>query len=187
MSARPPACLPEPGAFRVLFSHRAYLVAYPPSVVLVAVGYLLLLAWVATGVFGFWGVPFLPPASVGLAIGFGILFPLLLLLDVYLWKHPHCVISDRGRHTEGTTIGAVVLGILPNLLCCTPIVPTLLAVFVSGTTLISISAPVQHAMSVYETLFYAVSLVLLGIAIHLAARRMDLGVAQDESLPEPDG
>lgn len=175
MKSLGPRNLPEGAALRELFSHRAYLLAYFPLALCVGLGYLFLLEWISLGTVAIWALHFLPLPLLVLSVGFGGLFPLLILLDVFLWRNPRCVIPGKGRHVEGTTVTAVILGVVPNLLCCTPIVPTVLALFITGGTLLSISAPIQHTMAVYETEFYAASLVLLWVAIHLAALRMNLG------------
>lgn len=163
---------PELTAARELASHRRYLVAYPPAVLLVGLSYALTQAWLSIGVFAFWALRFLTLSQLVLSVGFAFLFPWLILLDVFLWRHPHCVVTRGGRTGEGATVGATLLGILPNMLCCTPIIPTLLALFVSGGSLIAISAPVQHALSVSEPVLDVVSLGLLWLAIRLASRRL---------------
>ncbi len=166
---------PEFRAARAVFRNKRYLGAYPLLVLLTGLAYAFLLSWLSVGTVALWGLRFLTPLQVTLTLGFAFLFPWLVLVDVYLWRHPTCIFPGRIRGGEGTPVVGVLLGILPNALCCTPIIPTLLALFVSGSTLLSVSVPVQYAIASYEPEFYAASLILLWIAIRLASRRLVLG------------
>jgi hypothetical protein len=75
--------------------------------------------------------------------------------------------------------------VIPNALCCTPIVPILLAVFVSGAALVSISAPVQYFLGTYAALLYAASAFALWGSIRVASRR--LSCAPEPGEHEADG
>lgn len=164
---------PEFRAGRKLLVHPRYVLAYIVSVPLVALTYALLLEWISLGVVGMSMLRFLTLSQVVLVIGFAVLFPWVILLDIYLWKHPVCAIDGKELRTGDTTLAGALLGFLPNALCCTPIIPSLLALFISGGTLVEASAPIQHAINVYEPVLFGISLITLWFSIRLASRRLE--------------
>jgi uncharacterized membrane protein len=70
--------------------------------------------------------------------------------------------------------GAVSLAsLLPSLLCCTPIVPTVLAAAgLSGMTLLTTSASLQYIFAAQQTAFLAGSLALLALVAWWNLRRV---------------
>jgi hypothetical protein len=168
--------LPELMALRELFSHRAYWVVYPPGILATGLAFALLQAWLSVGIASLWVVRFLTLPQVILTVGFAFLFPLVILVDVYLWQHPACRIPGERGTGHGTTVAAGLLGVLPNALCCTPIIPSLLALVVSGGAIVSISVPVQYALSTYEPGLDAASLLALWLAVRFASRQLESGL-----------
>ncbi len=71
----------------------------------------------------------------------------------------------RARAAAGTAGGvAFVASLAPSFLCCTPIIPTVLAfVGVSGVGLYGTTGTLQHFFAVHQTEFLAASLVLLAL------------------------
>ncbi len=90
--------------------------------------------------------------SVALGIGMGF------VLTVQLYA---------GRRVAASTSGAVsgvalVASTLPSLLCCTPVIPTVLAfVGVSAVGIYGTAIPLQHFFATHETDFFLGSLALL--------------------------
>ena len=163
---------PEVAAIRVSLGSRAYLAAYGLLVPAVGLAYALLLPGLLFGSYGLWVLRFLTPAEAAFAGAMAFLLPLVLLLHLYLWRHPECRSSTEGRGA-GMSLGAVLISVVPNALCCTPIVPALIAIFVSGATLVSISAPVQYYLGTYAPVLYAASAVAVWGSIRIASRRFE--------------
>ncbi len=161
--------LPEARALREMFSARAYLVAYPLLAVGIGLLYALLLPGFLLGTLAPWVLQFLRPSQLAFALAMGLLLPLVALLNIFLWRHPSCVVPNKARGNGA--LASVLLGIVPNTLCCTPIIPTIFALFISGATLVSISAPVQYVLNVYGAVLYAVATVGVWISLRMAASR----------------
>ena len=163
---------PEVAAIRASLGSRPYRVAYGLLVPAVGLAYALVLPGLLFGSYGLWVLRFLTPVEAAFAGAMAILLPLVLLLNVYLWRHPECRSSTEGRGA-GMSLGAVLISVVPNALCCTPIVPALIAIFVSGAALVSISAPVQYYLGTYAPVLYAASAVAVWGSIRIASRRFE--------------
>lgn len=92
--------------------------------------------------------------SIVLGVGMG----LVASVQVYAMRR-----IARARAAAGTAGGvAFVASLLPSFLCCTPIIPTVLAfVGVSGVGLYGTTGTLQHFFAVHQTQFLAASLALL--------------------------
>ncbi len=164
--------LPEARAVREMFGDRVYLWSYPFLALGVGLLYAFLLPGLTLGSFAPWVLSFLRPNELAFSIGIGLLLPLVALLNVFLWRHPSCVVPARGA--SNGSLASIILGIIPNALCCTPIIPSIIAVFATGATLISISAPVQYFLNVYASLLYALATLGVWVSLRLAARRFQV-------------
>lgn len=177
---------PEAAALRRMFSHRPYLVAYPPAAAGVGLLYALLLPGLLLGDLRWSYLGFLTPAQLVLAAGMGILLPIVFLLEVFLWRHPVCVLRPRGG--KAGPLASILMSVVPGLLCCTAFIPAVLALFVSGTALLALSPTVQYYLGTYAPVLYAGSLLLVWASLRMTARRMDPGVSNTGgSHPAPDG
>jgi hypothetical protein len=161
--------LPEARAFRRVFSVRSYLLSYPFLALGVGVSYALLLPGLPLGTLAPWVLQFLKPSELAFAITMGILLPPVALLNVFLWRNPHCSVSTKRRSNGGLL--SVLLGVVPNALCCTPIVPAIVALFASGATLIAISAPVQYFFNTYAWVLYSLATIGVWLSLRIAALR----------------
>jgi hypothetical protein len=161
---------PEVPALREVFSSSWYLVAYVAIAPMIGVAYALLLPGLILGSYQLWVLRFLSPTEATFAVAMGILLPLVLLLNVYLWRHPEC--RPAKGSAAGGPLGALLVSVIPNALCCTPVIPLVLAVFVSGATLVSISAPVQYFLGTYAAVLYAVSALALWGSMRVTSRRV---------------
>ncbi len=164
--------LPEARAVQEMFRVHEYLWAYPLLAVGIGMLYALLLPGLTLGSLSPWVLQFLRPNELAFSIAIGLLLPLVVLLNVFLWRHPSCIVPARGKSNSG--LASIILGIIPNALCCTPIIPTIFALFVTGATLISISAPVQYFLNVYASLLYALAVLGVWVSLRLAARRFQV-------------
>ncbi len=161
---------PELLALRVVFSRRRYLGAYLVAAPVVALGYGLLLPSLLLGAFGLWVLRFLTLLQATFAIAMGALLPMALLVNLFVWRNPQC--CSLGRTGEGRTAGALLLSVIPNALCCTPVIPALLALFVSGGTLVAASASTQYWLGTYAGVLYGISALALWGSLRVAARRV---------------
>ncbi|MEM3216020.1 MAG: hypothetical protein QXS17_03840 [Candidatus Micrarchaeaceae archaeon] len=80
------------------------------------------------------------------------------------------------NRTKSNKVGAaaVAIGILPATLCCTTVVPSMLALFgFSASAVISTTGIIQGPFSTYEVEFIAASLLLLVVSIYLNLRSIN--------------
>ncbi len=176
---------PEAAALRRIFSHWPYLAAYPTAAVGVGLLYALLLPGLLLGGLQWSYLRFLTPAQLILAAGMGILLPLVFLLEVFLWRYPVCVFPRRAG--KAGPLASILMSVVPGLLCCTAFIPAVLALFVSGTALLTLSPAIQYYLGTYAPILYSGSLLLVWASLRMAARRMDLGASQTRnSHPAPD-
>ncbi len=76
---------------------------------------------------------------------------------------------------------------LPATICCTPVVPTLLAILGASTPQIfGLTGRIQGFFATYELLILAFALVLLFVSLRLATRSI-LGVCPLPVRSTPDG
>jgi len=173
---------PEVSALRRVFSSPRYLFAYVVSVPLVGIGWAFLLQWLLLQTSGWAVLRLLTTPELVFSAGMGFLLPAVLLETVYVSRDPHCVCANSPAVAERSLLSLVV-GLLPNALCCTPIIPLVLAVFLSGSSLITVSGPVQYVLSVYSPLFYALALASLWWSLRSAARQ--IANSTETAIPRP--
>lgn len=104
---------------------------------------------------------YLSPGLLAWSIVLGAGMGLLLSVQIYAMRR-----LARTRAAAGTAGGvAFVASLAPSFLCCTPIIPTVLAfVGMSGVGLYGTTGTLQHFFAVHQTQFLAASLVLLALA-----------------------
>jgi len=92
------------------------------------------------------------------AIVLGLAMGLVVSVQVYSMRR-----IAAARTASGAAGGvAFVASLLPSFLCCTPIIPSILAfVGVSGVGLYTTTGTLQHFFAVHQTEFLAASLLLL--------------------------
>lgn len=169
---------PEAHAIREVLSHRPYLAVYLVSAPLVTFAYMLLLPGLLFETLALWVLRYLTPTETLFALAMGVLLPLAVVMSAYLFRHPRC--ESEGQPTNGGPFLSLLLSIVPNALCCTPIIPLVLALFVSGSTLISISAPVQYYLGTYAVALYVLSALALWWSIRNVSRRLSLPAMEEE-------
>ena len=87
-----------------------------------------------------------------------------LTLNVYAYR------VAAGRRSCGVTAGAMFSSFLPPSICCTPVVPTLLAILGASTPQIfGFAGRVQGFFATYEMPILTLALALMVFAVHLAA------------------
>jgi hypothetical protein len=103
------------------------------------------------------------------AIVLGLAMGLVLSVQVYAMRR-----IAAARAATGAAGGvAFVASLLPSFLCCTPIIPSILAfVGVSGVGLYTTTGTLQHFFAVHQTEFLSASLVLLALMCWWGLRKV---------------
>lgn len=146
-------------------SRRAYNLSFLSLSSLTSVLYMFLLPSLPLGGFTFYAIRFITPVQVGFAVAFGILLSLVIILNVYAFR----VNASSGKRL---TLGSV-LASLVNGLCCTPLIPTLLALSGASTPILFEYSPrIQAFFAFNYAYFYLLSVFLLVLSIHYLARNI---------------
>lgn len=96
---------------------------------------------------------------------------LALLLSVVLTLNVYSARLALRRQGTGLSVGAVLASLVPSSICCTPLVPSALAVLGASTPQIfSLTGRIQGTVARYEALFLVSSVLLLLAALYLAAQ-----------------
>ncbi|MDA8056883.1 MAG: hypothetical protein M0032_02760 [Actinomycetota bacterium] len=134
------------------------LVGFVVAAGVVAFFYTLLLPFDYTQRFELANWDYLDAYLLTWAIVLGLAMGLVVSVQVYAMRR-----IAAARAAGGVAGGvAFVASLLPSFLCCTPIIPSLLAfVGVSGVGLYTTTGTLQHFFAVHQTEFLSASLVLL--------------------------
>ncbi len=155
----------EFNALSILTSEKKYLVMLILLSVLICTLYLFLLPSLPDGALVFYAIYFITPLQVAFAIGFGVLISLVITLNVYAYR-------IRTSSRKSLTVGSI-LASLVNGLCCTPLIPSIVALTgVSTPVLYSISPRIQAFFEFNYGYFYALSLLLLLVSVHYLSRNI---------------
>jgi hypothetical protein len=155
----------EFNALSILISEKRYLMMLVLLSVLICTLYLFLLPSLPDGGLVFYAIYFITPLQVVFAISFGVLISLVFTLNVYAYR---IKTSSRRNLTVGSILASLVNG-----LCCTPLIPSLIALTgVSTPVLYSISPRIQAFFEFNYGYFYALSLILLLISVHYLSRNI---------------
>ena len=153
-------------ALRLVLSNGAYLAAFLLMAVLFFIAYGYLISSSSINI-----------AQPKLALGLNIyslaasaiistLFSLAIVVNVFAFARNAASSGKLG-------LGAAIAAIVPSSLCCSTLIPSLLAVLGSSTsTIISTSGALQGPFATYETPLIAVSAVLLVLGIFLTSRNI---------------
>jgi hypothetical protein len=153
---------------------RAYGIALGLGSVITAF-YLIMLPSSAVGGFSLIALHYLTPlfALAAAALGYG--FALALAINA-------SALAQRSRSAGVVGVGGLLAAVLPGSLCCTPIIPSLLAAFgASVPTVLGTTGKIASVFARYEGAFIAASIAGVALSIILAAR----SCAASCSLPTP--
>ena len=125
----------------------------------VAFFYSVLLPFDYTQRFSFTNWDYLDASLLTWAIVLGLAMGLVVSVQVYAMRKVVAARTATGAAGGGV---AFVASLLPSFLCCTPIVPSVLAfVGVSGVGLYTTTGALQHFFAVHQSDFLSASLALL--------------------------
>ena len=154
-------------AFTQVFRQRRYLGIWIGFAIVVGIVYSLVLPMKYTTSLSFMNWDFLNTKLVVASIGLGLAMGLVLTLQLYATRRVH----DAQSKVAGGV--AFVTGVLPSLLCCSPIIPTLLGLIGFSTLgLYGTTGVIQGFFSVYENEFLIVSLTLFLASTTLSLRKI---------------
>ncbi len=148
---------------------RARLIGFLVAAGVVAFFYTLLLPFEYTQRFELANWDYLNAGLLVWAIVLGLAMGLVLSVQLYAMRK-----LAAARAASGAAGGvAFVASLLPSFLCCTPIIPSLLAfVGVSGVGLYTTTGTLQHFFAVHQDEFLAASLVLLACTAWWGLRKL---------------
>lgn len=133
----------------------------------VTVAYTILLPFSFTQRLSLENWRYLSPELAGFGIAFGLLLALIVTVQAYAMSR----VTQGNGHA--LTAGAVVGSLLPNILRCTPIVPTLLAVFgLSTAGIYGLSGHIQSFFALNDIYILLASLILLAVSAVWSVRRV---------------
>ena len=135
----------------------------------VTFAYTLLLPFDYTQRFELANWDYLDARLLAWAIVLGLFMGLVVSVQVYAMRK---VVAAR---TASGAVGGVafVVSLLPSFLCCTPIIPSVLAfVGVSGVGLYTTTGTLQHFFAVHQNELLAASLSLLALMVWWGLRRV---------------
>ena len=122
------------------------------------------------GVVGLISLRYLTAELLFFSFALSALLSLALTLNIYAFRG-----SIRQR-SGGLSLGAALSSVLPASICCTPLVPSLLAILGATTPQIfGISGRIQGFFAIYELEILGFSLILLLVSLRLAARNLPGG------------
>ncbi len=151
---------------REMLSKKSFAVSFTVLSVLISLAYLLLLQgsslnlYTPKVVFGFDAV------SLAVSIALGIMLAMSVSLNAF-------AISKSIKSGSKMSIGAAVASIAPVTLCCSSIVPNLLATIgMSASAIISTSGAIQGPLATYEPVLMVISLTLLALSIYTTSKNI---------------
>ncbi len=147
-------------------------------VLALAIYLLTLPATYTGGVIGLVSLRYLTADLFVFSLVLAVLLSLVLTLNLYAFR------TSLRRQGVGLSATGVLASLVPSSLCCTSLVPSLLAAVGASTPQIfSVTGLIQGTIARYEVAFSGVALVLLLVSLHLAARN----ILSSCSLPERGG
>ncbi|TAM98982.1 MAG: hypothetical protein EPN40_05915 [Rhodanobacteraceae bacterium] len=118
------------------------------------------------GAIGLVSLRFLTPGTLVLALVMAGLLALIVGLAVHGFR------SGSGVKSAGGVLGAV-LGVLPSLLCCSPVLPLSIAAVAAFLPAAgSLGIPIQGFIATHEFWIYGVAIVLMAWGLYGNARRV---------------
>ena len=133
------------------------------------------------GVIGLISLRYLNAELLFFSIALAALLSLALTLNIYAFR------TATRRRSGSLSLAGVFSSFLPATICCTPVVPTLLAILGATTPQIfGLTGQIQGFFATYELVILAFALILLLVSLRLATRSI-LGSCPLPVRSTPDG
>ena len=170
LAPRPP--LPTAGsALRSVMTDRANTLLFAVLAVAITAAYSLTLPFAFTQRLSPRNWQFLTPRLLGFAIALGIGMAFLLSVQVHAFRR--AAAARRASGDKALSGFALVVSLLPTFLCCTPVIPTVLATFgLSAISVYSTTRSLQRFFEIHQTAFITASLALLALTAWWSLRRV---------------
>ncbi len=128
--------------------------------------YMVLLPSLILGKITVEALGFITPIELVFSVLIGSALSLVVVMNVYAFRR-----SMRATCARKTVAFSIVASILPNSLCCGPLVPTVIGFMVVSTSVLFTVAPaIQSFLARYAVLFYSASFLSLLYSLQLIAR-----------------
>jgi hypothetical protein len=164
-SGNPGRGLYLPKALGLVFGRRSYLYSFLVLSISISSLYTVLLPSLPLGSLNFQVVRFVTPLQLAFAVVFGILLSLVVMVNIYS-------VRLRVKGTKAITIGSILAGAV-NGLCCTPVIPSLIAVLgASSTVVFQYSPPIQAFFERDYPYFYLLSALLLLLSLQRSSKNI---------------
>jgi hypothetical protein len=156
-----------PRALRIVLASRRAMAGMGAVFVIFALLYAMILPATYTGgAIGLVSLRFLTPGTFVLALVMALLLALIVVLGVHGFR------NGSGVKSAGGALGAA-LGILPSLLCCSPVLPLSIAAIAAFLPAAgSLGIPIQGFIATHELEIYGVAIVLMAWGLYGNARRV---------------
>lgn len=163
MASRPASIA---SALGVVFRAAAYRYLGAGLFLLASVLYAFTLPAIYTGgAIGWISLRYLNGELLLFSLVLALLLSLVLTLNVYSFR------TALRRHGTGLSLGAVLASLVPSSVCCTPLVPSMLAAVGASTPQIfGLTGRIQGTVARYDVLFLVLSSLLLLVALRVAAQ-----------------
>ncbi len=170
LAPRPPS--PTAGsALRSVMMDQVNMLLFAVLAVAIAGAYSLTLPFAFTQRLSLRNWQFLTPRLLGFAIALGIGMAFLLTVQVHAFRR--AAAARRASGDKALSGFALVVSLLPTFLCCTPVIPTVLATFgLSAISVYSTTRSLQRFFEIHQTAFIAASLALLALTTWWSVRRV---------------
>ena len=158
---------PSTTVLRSLVSDRVSQVSFAVVAGLVGIGYSVLLPFEFTQRIAWRNWEYLDARSLAFSVAFGLVTAWIVAVQIFSTRR---ILAVRGSTVAGA---GTALGLLPSLLCCTPIVPTLLSLIgLSGASLVGTSSRTQVFFATNQYAILTLSLALVASSAFWTTRRL---------------
>lgn len=174
---------------RAVAGDRVARTVFAIAALLIGVGYSLLLPFAYTQRISLANWDYLDARYVAFSAGFALGLAWLIALQVYALRRVAATAagSSPPAGRTGPLAGlAAVVSVLPSLLCCSPILPTLVGLAgLSATARLTTTGDLQHFFATDENLMLAGALALLILSGAWSMRKVSRATCVDDSCCTP--
>ncbi len=158
-------------ALRRVVADRVSRVLFAGLSVVITVAYSVTLPFAFTQRLSLRNWQFLTPLLGVFAVALGLGMAFLLTVQVHAFRRAAAV--RRASGDKALSGFALLVSLLPTFLCCTPVIPTVLATFgLSAISVYSTTRSLQGFFEIHQTAFVAASLALLALTAWWSLRRV---------------
>lgn len=158
-------------ALKSVVAQRANRVLFAVLAVGVTLAYSLTLPFAFTQRLSLHNWQFLTPRLAGFALALGVGMAFLLTVQVHASRQ--AAAARRASGDQALSGFALLVSLLPTFLCCTPVIPTVLATFgLSAISVYSTTRSLQRFFEVHQSAFIVASLGLLAATAWWSLRQV---------------